>query len=152
MDERQREEAAANVVEPGLYGLKLVDGDQGANRVSLVRGWMKPGGRHSPHTHEVEEAVIFLSGRGEVDLEGRRVVVGPGDLLHIPPHIVHSTFNPGDEDLCFVAAFADSLIASEPHGTGQPPGQPRQAGALRRAAASLLLGGADRQRGAQARA
>lgn len=151
MRDRRRDDAVASVVEAGLYGLKLVDGDQGASRVSLVRGWMKPGGRHSPHTHAVEEAVIFLSGRGEVVLDGRRVAVGPGDLLHIPPLTVHSTFNPGDEDLCFVAAFADSLIASEPHVPGGPLAPPHKAGALRRGTANLLLRWADRLRGAPAR-
>lgn len=101
-------------VESGLYGVKLLDGAAGTQRLSLVRGWMHPGGRHSAHTHDVEEAVVFLSGRGEVDLGGRCIAVGPGDLLHIPPHTVHSTFNPGDEDLCFVAAFADCLIGANP--------------------------------------
>ena len=103
-----------NEVEPGLYGVKLMDGAAGSQRLSLVRGWMHPGGRHSAHTHDVEEAVVFLSGRGEVDIAGRRITVGPGDQLHIPPHTVHSTFNPGDEDLCFVAAFADCLIGANP--------------------------------------
>ncbi len=101
-------------VEPGLYGVKLLDGAAGTQRLSMVRGWMHPGGRHSAHTHDVEEAVVFLSGHGEVDMAGRRIAVGPGDLLHIPPHTVHSTFNPGDEDLCFVAAFADCLIGANP--------------------------------------
>ncbi len=101
-------------VEPGLYGVKLMDGAAGARRLSLVRGWMQPGGRHSAHTHDVEEAVVFLSGRGEVDIAGRCITVGPGDRLHIPPHTVHSTFNPGDEDLCFVAAFADCMIGANP--------------------------------------
>lgn len=101
-------------VEPGLYGVKLLDGAAGSQRLALVRGWMQPGGRHSAHTHDVEEAVIFLSGRGEVDIAGRCFAVGPGDQLHIPPHTVHSTFNPGNEDLCFVAAFADCLIGANP--------------------------------------
>jgi hypothetical protein len=103
-----------NEVEPGLYGVKLLDGAAGAQRLSLVRGWMQPGGRHSAHTHDVEEAVIFLSGCGEVDIAGQHISVGPGDQLHIPPHTVHSTFNSGNEDLCFVAAFADCLIAAHP--------------------------------------
>lgn len=131
-----RRGAATIEVEPGLYGRRLVDGKHGARRVSLVEGWMRPGGRHSPHTHDVEEAVVFLAGRGIVDIAGRRVDVGPGDTLNIPAHTVHSTFNPGEEDLRFVAAFADCLITGDPLDTAAAPRPgPRT---LRRRAAAFL--------------
>ncbi len=142
----QREGDKTIEVEPGLFGRKLVDGAQGARRVSLVRGWMRPGARHSPHTHDVEEAVIFLSGRGVVDIAGTPHTVGPGDLLSIPPHTVHSTFNPGDRDLCFVAAFADCMIAAKPLETEDPPSTtrgPRAVRALRRGIAAALFRAAD---------
>jgi quercetin dioxygenase-like cupin family protein len=135
--------ATAMEVEPGLYGVKLVDGAQGARRISLVRGWMRPGGRHSPHTHDVEEAVIFISGCGVLEIGGEALRVGPGDLVHIPPNTVHTTLNDGDEDLCFVAAFADSLIAANPLATAEAPAAPRPARRLRHATASALLRLAD---------
>lgn len=131
-------------VEPGLFGVKLVDGADGARAVSLVKGWMHPGARHSPHTHDVEEAVVFLSGRGVVEVGGRPCPVGPGDVVHIPPGVVHSTLNTGTEDLCFVAAFADNLIGAHPlqlSGGRQPKAVPawrhRLAWWLRRAAGRL---------------
>lgn len=108
-------------VEPGLFGLKLVDGSDGARQVSLVRGWMRPGARHSPHTHDVEEAVVFLAGTGVVEIDGRAYPVMPGSVVHIPPRAVHSTLNTGTEDLTFVAAFADNLIAANPLQTGARP-------------------------------
>jgi quercetin dioxygenase-like cupin family protein len=141
MDDRRRETAME--VEPGLYGTKLVDGAQGARRISLVRGWMHPRGRHSPHTHDVEEAVIFLSGRGVLEIGGETLRVGPGDLVHIPPNTVHSTLNDGDENLCFVAAFADSLIGSNPLATAETATPPKPARRLRHAAAVALLRLAD---------
>jgi quercetin dioxygenase-like cupin family protein len=141
MDDRRAETAME--VEPGLYGVRLVDGAQGARNISLVRGWMHPGGRHSPHTHDVEEAVIFLSGRGVLEIGGETLRVGPGDLVHSPPNTVHSTLNDGDEDLCFVAAFADSLIAANPLAIMEAATAPRPARRLRRAAALALLRLAD---------
>jgi len=103
----------AKQIEPGLYGLKLIDGAQGAQRISLIRGWLEPGARHSAHTHDVEEAVVFLGGRGIVELGEERIDVSRGDAVHIPPGVVHSTLNTGSEDLSFIAAFADALITSD---------------------------------------
>ncbi len=135
---RHRQSATVEV-EPGLFGQKLVDGAQGARGLSLVRGWMRPGGRHSPHTHDVEEAVVFLAGRGIVEIGGERFEVGPGDTLRIPANTPHGTFNPGTEDLTFVAAFDDCLIAANPLATAEDPaGGRRQANALRRGLAILL--------------
>jgi quercetin dioxygenase-like cupin family protein len=99
-------------VEPGLFGIKLIDGETGSHGVALLRGWLRPGARHSPHTHTAEEAVVFLSGDGVVWIGGHRQPVGPGDAVWIPPGVVHSTENTCKEDLTFVAAFSDSLITS----------------------------------------
>ena len=99
-------------VEPGLFGIKLIDGQTGSHGVALLRGWLRPGARHSPHTHDAEEAVVFLSGDGVVWIGGHRQPVAPGDAVWIPPGVVHSTENTGKENLTFVAAFSDSLIAS----------------------------------------
>lgn len=101
--------------EPGLFALKLIDGSRGSHGVALLRGWLNPGASHSPHTHEAEEAVVFLSGHGEVCIGECRYKIGPGDSVWIPPRIPHSTSNTSaHEDLTFVAAFSDSLIASRP--------------------------------------
>src|SRR6266850_5692352 len=88
-------------------GVSFITGSRG---VSLIRGWLKPGARHSLHTHDVEEAVVFLSGSGLLEVGGRQQSVGPGDAVHIPAHVQHSTLNTGDEDLCFVAAFSGNVI------------------------------------------
>ena len=128
-------------VEAGLFGQKLIDGLHGAHDLSLLRGWMHPGAQHSPHMHDVQEAVLFVSGRGFVEIEGSRHEVGPGDRLLIPARTVHSTFNHGNEDLCFVAAFADGFIDVRPvpdHAT-----ETRRHG-WRRSAATLLLWCAER--------
>ena len=48
--------------EPGLFSVKLIDGEVGSRGVALLRGWLEPGACHSMHTHKSEEAVLFLSG------------------------------------------------------------------------------------------
>ena len=46
-----REQTQAIEVEPGLFGVKLIDGSTGSSGVALLRGWPRPGARHAPHTH-----------------------------------------------------------------------------------------------------
>ena len=114
--------------EPGLYALKLVDGARGARDVALLRGWLAPGARHSLHTHEVEEVVVFLSGSGIVSMNGQQFDIGPGDAILVPAGIPHSTWNPSPEEtLHFVAAFSGSVVASTPAGDAVlPPGRLRR--------------------------
>jgi quercetin dioxygenase-like cupin family protein len=100
--------------EPGLFSKKLIDGSRGAHRIALLRGWLEPGGSHAPHTHDVEEAVMFLSGRCVLTVGGERHDIGPGDAVCIPAGIVHDTHNPYGERVEFVAAFPDSVIRSRP--------------------------------------
>ena len=105
--------------EPGLFALKLVDGSRGAHDVALLRGWLEPGASHAAHTHDVEEAVVFLSGRGVVSIENERIAVGPGDAVLIPAGALHSTSNvEAGEPLHFVAAFPDSVVRSRPAHAG----------------------------------
>jgi quercetin dioxygenase-like cupin family protein len=112
--------AAPRVIqhEPGLFAVKLIDGSRGARNVALLRGWLEPGASHSAHTHDAEEAVVFLAGRGVVTIDQQVFRVQEGDSLLIPPHVVHSTTNEDTSlTLHFVAAFSDSAIRSYPAGS-----------------------------------
>ncbi len=135
----KRESLEATLVEPGLYGVRLIDGRHGAKNVALIRGWMIPGASHSAHTHDVDEVIVFLSGNAIMEVGGRSYDVRPGDAIHVPAHTVHSSVNNGAEDLCFVSAFADNLIASNPLDTaGRPRREPLVASALRHRLAWVL--------------
>jgi len=50
-------------------------------------------GAHVPlHSHANEQISHVLSGHLKFVLEGREVVVGPGEILCIPPHVPHEAF------------------------------------------------------------
>lgn len=119
-------DVAAIEYEPGLFARKLIDGSTGSAHIALVRGWLEPGASHAPHTHDVEEAVVFLSGRGVLMMDGRHHDVETGDAICIPPHVVHSTINPHSETLHFVAAFADNTIRARPAGEDKASSLTRQ--------------------------
>lgn len=82
-----------------------------AEGLLLVRVRMPPGKGHAFHRHPAMEEIIYVvSGSAEqwVGRESRRL--GPGDTAHIPPDMVHGTYNASDETLVFLAILSPAKI------------------------------------------
>ncbi len=78
-----------------------------AENLMLVRVRMPPGKGHAFHRHPALEEIIYIvSGTAEqwVDRESR--ILGPGDAAHIPPDVVHGTYNAGEDTLVFLAMLS----------------------------------------------
>lgn len=43
----------------------------------------------APHRHPNEQIIYVLEGRLQAEVGGERRTVGPGDVIHIPPDVVH---------------------------------------------------------------
>jgi quercetin dioxygenase-like cupin family protein len=56
-----------------------------------------PGTRFPPHTHGADKIDAVVSGRFRIVLEGRPIVLGPGDSLEVPRGALHSAEVVGDE-------------------------------------------------------
>jgi mannose-6-phosphate isomerase-like protein (cupin superfamily) len=88
-------------------------------------GWnkWKPGLDGPPHSHDRKEQIFYVTaGHGTVVVGGERFSVKPGDLVYVPPCVVHQTITQGGEPLCYFlfnaflgadkeghASFADHL-------------------------------------------
>lgn len=60
----------------------------------------------SGHKHEGQEEVYnFIFGTGEMELDGDRFKVNPGDIVLIQDGVFHRVFNTGAVDLYFVCVF-----------------------------------------------
>ena len=58
---------------------------------SLAEARVPAGGRTERHYHKVaEELYLILEGAGEIELDGERRMVGPGDAILIPPGARHT--------------------------------------------------------------
>ena len=69
-------------------------------------GWALP-----PHRHANEsETIHIVAGRFELDVEGERRELGPGDTAHVPKGAVHSGGNVGDEPGRRVVVFSPAGI------------------------------------------
>ena len=42
------------------------------------------------HTHEEEQVVVVLEGKIEFDVAGEVRTLGPGEVIHAPPHVPHA--------------------------------------------------------------
>ena len=60
-----------------------------------------------PHYHPVaEETYYILAGEGRMLVDGKELILRPGDALLILPPEVHQIFNDTDRDLEFIAVCA----------------------------------------------
>jgi mannose-6-phosphate isomerase-like protein (cupin superfamily) len=100
--------AGAKIVSPadgtegflGSIGVRwMIDGDETAERFSLVEHPMSPRALAAPlHLHTREDEYSFvLEGRMGALLGDEVVEAGPGDLVHKPRDQWHTFWNAGDE-------------------------------------------------------
>jgi mannose-6-phosphate isomerase-like protein (cupin superfamily) len=79
----------------------------GTVQQSLAEATLEPGRATDRHYHAKTEEIYFvLAGSGEIELDGERAVVGPGDAVPIPPRAWHQIRNTGSEPLRFLCCCA----------------------------------------------
>src|SRR5579864_2205029 len=64
---------------------KIITGE----RAMVAQVFIAKGGVVPEHHHESEQITYILEGALEFELEGRRVVVNAGEVLHIPSNVPH---------------------------------------------------------------
>jgi len=80
----------------------------------VIRAIFEPGGGHPFHHHpNKEETLYFISGTAEQWVGEERRSMTPGCSVHIPPGLVHATFNRGTEPV-EVLAIITPLTAEGP--------------------------------------
>lgn len=85
--------------------MHMLSSHVGMARVQLSLGRVSPG-RESfvPHAHTVQEEFLFiLEGSGQIEIDGARAPVGPGDYIGFPTDgAVHQLYNTGTLDLVYL--------------------------------------------------
>ncbi|HKU88439.1 MAG TPA: cupin domain-containing protein [Steroidobacteraceae bacterium] len=96
---------------PGILHATLAGSAQGLKRLSIWEQVLKSGSSTPPHSHDCEEVVMCLGGRGDLLFgDGRRLRFGVNQTLTIPPNQVHQILNAGPEALHVVAVFSQSPV------------------------------------------
>lgn len=108
MEVRSREQAEPFTTKDGSTIRVLLDAELGgtANQ-SLAEAWLEPGQATQRHYHaRSEELYVLLDGEGELEVDGERARVGPGDAILIPPGALHQIWADGDAPLRFLCCCA----------------------------------------------
>lgn len=72
----------------------------------LVLMSVEPGDEIGEETHEVDQVLVFVSGRGEAVLDGERSKVGSNSLVVVPAGTRHNFVNTGDAPLKLYTIYA----------------------------------------------
>ncbi|MDQ3669543.1 MAG: cupin domain-containing protein [Actinomycetota bacterium] len=99
MNVRSRELAEPFTTADGSTIRVLLDEALGlARNQSLAEATLEPARATQRHYHrETEEIYIVLAGAGEMEIDGDRAPVGPGDAVLIPPGARHQIRAEGGE-------------------------------------------------------
>jgi mannose-6-phosphate isomerase-like protein (cupin superfamily) len=113
---RRREEAAAFTTLDGSTIRVLLDGRfGGAFKQSLAEAALEPGQATRRHYHaRTEEIYVILEGGGEMEVDGERGPVQPGDAVLIPPGAWHQIRADG-EALRFLCCCAPPYSDEDTH-------------------------------------
>jgi Uncharacterized conserved protein, contains double-stranded beta-helix domain len=81
-----REQEAMPAVGTGQVLRRFVSGEQ----MTVAQVQFQAGSEVLEHQHENEQFTLVLSGTMEFTVEGQKVLVGPGEVLHLPARVPHS--------------------------------------------------------------
>lgn len=85
-----------------------------AKDVILVRATFAAGEGHGFHFHEDrEEFIYFLEGEVEQWIGEEHKICRAGDVIYIPPGMVHGTFNIGSKPAKLLAVFGNKSSSAE---------------------------------------
>ena len=79
-------------------------------QMAVIRERIGVGDRIPRHTHDVDEVVLYESGRAIAHLAGVDTRVTAGDTVFIPAGTVHGTVNVGDEPVELRAVYPATQV------------------------------------------
>ena len=107
MEIRSRDDATPFTTADGSTIRVLLDPETGARNQSLAEAWLEPGEATQRHFHaRSEELYVLLDGEGEMEVDGERSRVGPGQAILIPPGAWHQITASDDGPLRFLCCCA----------------------------------------------
>ncbi|MEM3589788.1 MAG: cupin domain-containing protein [Candidatus Bathyarchaeia archaeon] len=83
----------------------LVDESIGSERLRIAIVKFPPGVRTKLHSHEYDQCVLVIDGRGILATEGEEHRVGPGALIFIPKGERHWHGSDGDNEFLQLAVY-----------------------------------------------
>ena len=105
-----KDDRAKEVLAPGTERWALVDGDNGAESLSVGDLHLAPGASMRTHTHPTEEAMVILEGELEAVLGDEKIPVTIGHTILAPPGVKHGFLNRSSQPARLMAIFPTATI------------------------------------------
>ena len=108
LERHSRHDAVPFTTKDGSTIRVLLDAESGGTRnQSLAEAELEPGQATERHYHaSSEEIYVLLDGWGELEVDGDRAAVGPGEAILIPPGARHQIRASSDTPLRFLCCCA----------------------------------------------
>jgi len=85
-----------------------------AKDVILIRATIEPGQGHEFHYHDDREEFLYiLEGEVEQWVGEEKKTIRAGDVVFVPPGVVHASFNVGQSDAQLLAIFGNLSSSAE---------------------------------------
>ena len=117
-------EQAAGAWRPGQVVREVVGEAQGSSSLSMQHFTVEPGAVTPLHRHDVDEALLVLSGRLRVRIDDEWSQVEPGDVCLFPADTPHGFVGAGDGAAEILVVFPIPAAITAAHTTyleGDPP-------------------------------
>ncbi|MNK53521.1 Cupin domain protein [compost metagenome] len=75
-------------------------------RTQIVVMSVEPGDDIGLETHDLDQVLYFVSGKGEYSVGDDRGQIRPGDVVVVPAHTQHNFLNTGNEPLKLFTVYA----------------------------------------------
>lgn len=76
------------------------------DRTQIVVMSVEPGDDIGLETHDLDQVLYFVSGKGEYSVGDDRGQVQPGDVVVVPAHTQHNFLNTGNEPMKLFTVYA----------------------------------------------
>ena len=106
---RRRSEALRRERDGLVSRILLHGGDLPETRLTVTWVEVAPGSGQRSHSHAPEQVYVIVGGRGRMKVGDEELLVGEGDLIHIPPGTLHGIENLADEVLTYVSAATPAV-------------------------------------------
>jgi quercetin dioxygenase-like cupin family protein len=90
---------------PGVVSKLVMNREKGSAAITVGELRIASGGTLPLHVHKVEEALVFISGEAEVEVDGKVTHVTPTSLLLAPAGTKHTIRNVGTEEVRIIFFF-----------------------------------------------
>jgi mannose-6-phosphate isomerase-like protein (cupin superfamily) len=76
------------------------------DRTQIVVMSVEPGDDIGLETHDLDQVLYFVSGKGEYSVGDERGQIQPGDVVVVPAHTQHNFLNTGNEPMKLFTVYA----------------------------------------------